>query len=104
MREGGRGDPKRVRGQSYHPAHVSRLLKKERLRACTSLSARPTSGTKRRSNAGKRSALARANKEALEEGRTILFAKQSGFYLLPCAVRTYAPVGQTPYPTRTIIA
>jgi hypothetical protein len=21
---------------------------------------------------------------------------QSGFYLLPCVVRTYAPVGQTP--------
>jgi transposase len=32
----------------------------------------------------------------LKEGRTILFADQSGFYLLPRVVRTYAPIGQTP--------
>jgi transposase len=37
-----------------------------------------------------------AQKGALEEGRTIVFADQSGFYLLPAVVRTYAPVGQTP--------
>jgi hypothetical protein len=35
-------------------------------------------------------------KGALKEGRTIVFADQSGFYLLPMVVRTYAPVGQTP--------
>jgi hypothetical protein len=33
---------------------------------------------------------------AIEEDRTILFVDQSGFYLLPAVVRTYAPVGQTP--------
>jgi transposase len=32
----------------------------------------------------------------MKEGRTILFADQSGFYLLPTVVRTYAPIGQTP--------
>jgi transposase len=32
----------------------------------------------------------------LNEGRTILFVDQSGFYLLPGVVRTYAPVGRTP--------
>jgi transposase len=32
----------------------------------------------------------------LKEGRTIVFADQSGFYLLPMVVRTYAPIGQTP--------
>ncbi len=32
----------------------------------------------------------------MKEGRTILFADQSGFYLLPRVVRTYAPIGQTP--------
>jgi transposase len=37
-----------------------------------------------------------SEKEALKEGRTIVFADQSGFYLLPAVVRTYAPVGQTP--------
>jgi DDE superfamily endonuclease len=35
-------------------------------------------------------------KGALKEGRTIVFADQSGFYLLPAVVRTYAPVGKTP--------
>ena len=32
----------------------------------------------------------------MKEGKTILFVDQSGFYLLPTVVRTYAPVGQTP--------
>ena len=40
--------------------------------------------------------MAAAEKGAVEEGRTILFVEQSGFYLLPCVVRTYAPVGRTP--------
>ena len=35
-------------------------------------------------------------KRALKEGRTIVFADQSGFYLLPMVVRTYAPVGKRP--------
>ena len=35
-------------------------------------------------------------KGALKEGRTIVFCDQSGFYLLPMLVRTYAPVGKTP--------
>jgi transposase len=37
-----------------------------------------------------------AEKKALEEARTIVWIDQSGFYLLPMAVRTYAPRGQTP--------
>jgi DDE superfamily endonuclease len=38
-----------------------------------------------------------SQKGALKEGRTIVFADQSGFYLLPTmVVRTYAPVGKTP--------
>jgi hypothetical protein len=32
----------------------------------------------------------------IKEGRTIVFADQSGFYLLPMVVRTYAPVGKMP--------
>jgi transposase len=35
-------------------------------------------------------------KKSLEEDRTIVFCDQSGFYLLPTVVRTYAPVGKTP--------
>ncbi len=40
--------------------------------------------------------MATAQKRALKQGRTIVFADQSGFYLLPMVVRTYAPVGKTP--------
>ena len=41
-------------------------------------------------------ALARGEKKAIEEDRTLLFVDESGFYLLPAVLRTYAPVGQTP--------
>lgn len=41
-------------------------------------------------------ALADAKKGAAEEGRTIVWVDESGFYLLPSLVRTYAPLGQTP--------
>jgi transposase len=40
--------------------------------------------------------LANAEKKAEEEGRTLVFIDESSFYLLPMAVRTYAPKGQTP--------
>jgi transposase len=40
--------------------------------------------------------MARAKKKSEEEKRTIVFVDQSAFYLLPMAVRTYAPVGKTP--------
>ena len=43
-----------------------------------------------------RAEVATAQKRALKEGRTIVFCDQSGFYLLPMVVRTYAPVGKTP--------
>lgn len=36
------------------------------------------------------------SKKALAEGRTILWADESGFYLLPALLRTWAPVAQTP--------
>ena len=42
------------------------------------------------------SALWRNQKNALAEGRTILWADESGFYLLPALLRTWAPVAQTP--------
>ena len=41
-------------------------------------------------------AMARGQKKAKEEGRTILWVDESGFYLLPSVVRTYAPRGKTP--------
>ncbi len=41
-------------------------------------------------------ALARTQKKAAAEGRTIVWVDEAGFYLLPARVRTYAPRGQTP--------
>lgn len=41
-------------------------------------------------------ALARDQKKASDEGFTIVWVDESGFYLLPLAVRTWAPRGQTP--------
>ena len=41
-------------------------------------------------------AVARVEKKAAQEGRTIVFIDESGFYLLPMVVRTYAPCGCTP--------
>ena len=40
--------------------------------------------------------MASAQKKAVAEGRTIVWVDQSGFYLLPMAVRTWAVCGQTP--------
>jgi len=40
--------------------------------------------------------MARVEKKAAQEGRSILFIDESGFYLLPMVVRTYAPCGSTP--------
>jgi hypothetical protein len=37
-----------------------------------------------------------SSKKAEAEKRTSIFVAESGFYLLPMAVRTYAPRGQTP--------
>ena len=40
--------------------------------------------------------LASTEKKAKDERRTLLFVDEAGFYLLPMAVKTWAPVGQTP--------
>ena len=46
---------------------------------------RPSGAGERRTGPGE--------KKAIAEGRTLVFADQSGFYLLPMVVRTYAPAG-----------
>ena len=40
--------------------------------------------------------MAGGEKKAIGEQRTLVFVDESGFYLLPAVLRTYAPVGQTP--------
>ena len=49
-----------------------------------------------RNPALERRTLAQIEKKAAAEGRTIVFIDESGVYLLPIVVRTYAPCGQTP--------
>src|ERR687896_48452 len=51
---------------------------------------------RRRHPALERAALARTQKKARDEGRTIVFVDEMGCYLLPMVVKTYAPRGQTP--------
>lgn len=43
-----------------------------------------------------RRALAGSKKGAYQEGMTVVWVDESGFYLLPARVRTYAPRGHTP--------
>ena len=43
-----------------------------------------------------RPALCRAEKKALAEGRTILWADESGFCPLPALLRSWAPMSRTP--------
>jgi hypothetical protein len=45
---------------------------------------------RRLSGAGKKNAGLPSKRGHREEGKTILFVDQSGFYLLPSVVRTYA--------------
>jgi fermentation-respiration switch protein FrsA (DUF1100 family) len=47
-------------------------------------------------------ALRRAEKKAIAEGRTILWADESGFYLLLALLRTWAPVARTPVVRRRL--
>ncbi len=81
-------------GVSYHPGHCSRLLQQLRYSV-----QKPVQRASQRDEA----AIGRwrderwpALKKAQQEQRTIIFVDEAGFYLLPMAVRTYAPRGQTP--------
>src|SRR3712207_9449535 len=94
LRASSRGDPQGVRHQLPSGARQPAGAGAGALPAETNAPGEPArrGGNK----ALERGALARAEKGAIKEGRTILFVDQSGFYLLPTVVRTYAPVGQTP--------
>src|ERR671916_3177765 len=91
---GGRSDPEGVRGQLSSGARepFAQSIEAEPAEA-------PTLGEPTRRGGHRtleREEVAAPQKRALKEGRTIVFADQSGFYLLPAVVRTYAPIGRTP--------
>ena len=85
----------RVYGVRYHRDHVSRLL-----RRLGWSRQQPEIQATQRSEAAVQSWYANRwpalRKKAEGEGRTILWVDESSFYLLPMAVRTWAPKGCTP--------
>ena len=82
-------------GVRYHPAHVSRLL-----RAVGWSAQKPVTRATQRDEAAidawYRERWPALRKKAEAAGQTIVWVDESGFYLLPAAVRAYAPRGQTP--------
>src|ERR687897_55024 len=94
LREGGYGDPQRVRGQlpsgSCEP--FAQSLEAQLAEAPAPGESEGRGGHRTLEGAQ----VAFSEKGAQKEGRTIAFADQSGFYLLPMVVRTYAPEGKTP--------
>jgi transposase len=82
-------------GVDYHPAHCSRLL-----RNLNYSQQKPIEKATQRDEDAIRiwqeQRFDELKSQAKAEGRTIVFVDESGFYLLPMAVRTYAPCGQTP--------
>src|SRR5215213_9123169 len=94
MREGGCSHPKGVRSQLPSGACASGGADARSLLAKTTAPSRAAGRGGHRTLEREEAAL--PQKGALKEGRTIVFVDQSGFYLLPAVVRTYAPIGQTP--------
>src|SRR5215213_7971322 len=94
VREGGYGDPKGVRSELPSGARQPGGEGARSLVAEASSASQPA--RRRGHRTLEERTLARVEKGALKEGRTIAFADQSGFYLLPMVVRTYALVGKTP--------
>ena len=94
LREGSRGDPQRVRSQlpSGSRESLAQGVETEPAEAAAPGESEGRGGHR----ALERKEVAFSQKRALKEGRTIVFCDQSGFYLLPMVVRTYAPVGKTP--------
>ncbi len=81
-------------GVRYHKGHVGRLLEDLRWTPrCRSPAGPARRGGHRAVAKGR---LARPGRQASARNRVLVFVDEAGFYLLPGAVRTYAPVGQTP--------
>jgi transposase len=82
-------------GVNYHPAHCSRLLRNLKWSQQKPIQ-KATQRDEAAIHAWKELRWEELKKQAKAEGRTIVFVDEAGFYLLPMAVSTYAPVGQTP--------
>ncbi len=82
-------------GVSYHKGHVSRLLKELHWTPQMPI-ARAIQRNEQEIGAGESRSGPGSKAEAHSQRRTLVFVDESGFYLLPGKVRTYAPEGHTP--------
>ncbi len=82
-------------GVAYHKSHVSRLLKKLHWTPQMPI-ARATQRDEEEIERWRVEAWPRLQAQARRERRSLIFVDESGFYLLPGRVRTYAPEGHTP--------
>jgi transposase len=82
-------------GVSYHRGHVSRLLKELDWTPQMPI-ARAIQRDDEEIERWRVEVWPRLKEEARRERRTLVFMDESGFYLLPGKVRTYAPEGRTP--------
>src|ERR1700716_4085774 len=82
-------------GASYHPGHVSRLLKELHWTPQMPI-ARAIQRDEREIEQWRVEVWPRLKEEARRERRALVFVDESGFYLLPGKARTYAPEAHTP--------
>jgi transposase len=82
-------------GVSYHKGHVSRLLKKLHWTPQMPI-ARALQRDEQEIERWRTETWPRLKTEARRERRALVFVDESGFYLLPGKVKTYAPEAHTP--------
>ena len=82
-------------GVSYHKSHVSRLLKELGWTPQMPI-ARAIQRDEQEIERWRAEAWPRLKAQACRERRALVFVDESGFYLLPGRVKTYAPEGHTP--------
>jgi transposase len=82
-------------GVAYHKSHVSRLLKKLHWTPQMPI-ARAAQRDEEEIERWRVEVWPRLQTQARRERRSLIFVDESGFYLLPGRVKTYAPEGHTP--------
>jgi transposase len=82
-------------GVSYHRSHIARLLKELRWTPQQPIE-RATQRDEVEIDRWRTRTWFEIQKRAVLERRLLVFVDESGFYLLPAILRTYAPVGETP--------
>lgn len=82
-------------GVVYHPGHVSRLMKQLGWTPQLPIT-RAVQRDEKAIREWQEQVWPMLRKQARKERRTLVFTDESGFYLLPGRVRTYAPSGRTP--------